>query len=146
MGRDTEGARQVNLMKADKPSDLYTFVANLVEDKILKDLSRDDLDEETRQLAEKLTGKIRRKIVKQTVMTTVYGVTFIGEYRLSNSRRQTANPEAAVRVCGPGGEFGVPVGCEVHNQTNHGGRPGSLYPGPQNQKVADHVLETGGPE
>lgn len=69
-------------MKAEKPADLYTFVAKLVEEKILKDLATDDLDMETRKLAEKLSGKIRRKIVKQTVMTTVYGVTFIGESRM----------------------------------------------------------------
>jgi DNA-directed RNA polymerase len=29
-------------------------------------------------LAKKLSGNIKRKIIKQTVMTSVYGVTFIG--------------------------------------------------------------------
>lgn len=29
-------------------------------------------------IAESLKGKIERKVIKQTVMTSVYGVTFIG--------------------------------------------------------------------
>lgn len=30
------------------------------------------------ELAKKLNGQIKRKTIKQTVMTSVYGVTFIG--------------------------------------------------------------------
>ena len=84
MGRDLEGGRQVNLTNNEKPSDIYTFVANLVEEKILNDLNRDDCPQESRELAKKLTGKIRRKIVKQPVMTTVYGVTFLGKCNKKN--------------------------------------------------------------
>lgn len=30
------------------------------------------------EIAESLKGKVSRKVIKQTVMTSVYGVTFIG--------------------------------------------------------------------
>lgn len=37
-----------------------------------------DVTNPMHEIAQKLRGNIKRKIVKQTVMTTVYGVTFIG--------------------------------------------------------------------
>ena len=91
LGGDDQGARQVNLDVTDKPSDVYTYVANMVEEQIAKDVAKGE------HLAKLLQGKIARKVVKQTVcalltqrdgdivligadevMTTVYGVTFIG--------------------------------------------------------------------
>ncbi|KAA1474146.1 DNA/RNA polymerase [Dentipellis sp. KUC8613] len=71
LGGDAQGAKQVNLDVAERPSDVYTYVANMVEDAINKDIGKD-------KYAALLAGKISRKVVKQTVMTTVYGVTFIG--------------------------------------------------------------------
>ncbi|KAK7677150.1 hypothetical protein QCA50_019859 [Cerrena zonata] len=44
----------------------------MVEEQIAKDVEKGD------HYATLLSGKIARKVVKQTVMTTVYGVTFIG--------------------------------------------------------------------
>jgi DNA-directed RNA polymerase len=38
----------------------------------------DEKDENFIEVAESLKGKINRKTIKQTVMTSVYGVTFIG--------------------------------------------------------------------
>ncbi|KAI0334261.1 DNA/RNA polymerase [Cubamyces sp. BRFM 1775] len=72
LGGDAVGAAQVNLAAADRPSDVYTYVAKMVEKLIEKDL------EQGHEFATLLSGKISRKVVKQTVMTTVYGVTFIG--------------------------------------------------------------------
>lgn len=72
LGRDIEGAEQVNLVDRDKPGDLYTAVAINVQ-KIV-----DFEGENGNDLALKLKGKVKRKIVKQTVMTSVYGVTYIG--------------------------------------------------------------------
>ncbi|TFY82948.1 hypothetical protein EWM64_g1061 [Hericium alpestre] len=72
LGGDARGAKQVNLDVADRPSDVYTYVANMVEKSMLEDVEKGD------KFAMLLTGKIARKVVKQTVMTTVYGVTFIG--------------------------------------------------------------------
>lgn len=72
LGGDTAGAQQVNLEPGDRPADIYTAVARLVIANIAKDAEAGDA------LALKLEGKITRKVVKQTVMTNVYGVTFIG--------------------------------------------------------------------
>ncbi|KAI0291577.1 hypothetical protein BC826DRAFT_1022569 [Russula brevipes] len=74
LGGDTRGARQVNLEKSERPADVYTYVANMVEERIQEDLERDP----DAKYAKILSGKISRKVVKQTVMTTVYGVTFVG--------------------------------------------------------------------
>ncbi|KAI9061872.1 DNA/RNA polymerase [Trametes sanguinea] len=75
LGGDAVGAAQVNLAAADRPSDVYTYVAQMVEESIQADLQRGD---KAPPYAALLAGKISRKVVKQTVMTTVYGVTFIG--------------------------------------------------------------------
>lgn len=72
LGGDVMGARQVNLMPSDSPSDVYTGVAELVKAAIQK--HADDGSE----IAAILKDVITRKVVKQTVMTNVYGVTFVG--------------------------------------------------------------------
>ncbi|KAH8172209.1 DNA-dependent RNA polymerase domain-containing protein [Sarocladium implicatum] len=72
LGGDVWGAKQVNLEPGDKPADVYSAVADLVKEGIAKDL------ENGNRFAEIMTGKITRKVVKQTVMTNVYGVTFAG--------------------------------------------------------------------
>ncbi|KAF9444243.1 DNA/RNA polymerase [Macrolepiota fuliginosa MF-IS2] len=72
LGGDVQGAKQVNLEASDKPSDVYSHVGRMVEDVIKRDVERGD------RYAALLQGKITRKVVKQTVMTTVYGVTYIG--------------------------------------------------------------------
>lgn len=93
LGGDRTGAEQVNLAVGDKPADVYTAVANLVNKEIQKDLqkSREYMSrsgaghskegEEVWDIARALEGKVTRKVVKQTVMTTVYGVTFVGAKR-----------------------------------------------------------------
>lgn len=72
LGGDAQGAAQVNLAATDRPSDVYTYVAKMVEKIVEKDAAQGH------KHAQVLLGKISRKVVKQTVMTTVYGVTFIG--------------------------------------------------------------------
>lgn len=72
LGGDLVGAKQVNLSGGDRPSDVYTGVADLVISVLEREAAAGD------PTAKKLQGKITRKVVKQTVMTTVYGVTFIG--------------------------------------------------------------------
>lgn len=76
LGRDFAGAKQVNLMHNEKPGDIYTHVANMVQAKILADCENSEAVHH--KMALKLNGNVKRKIVKQTVMTSVYGVTFIG--------------------------------------------------------------------
>jgi DNA-directed RNA polymerase len=75
LGGDARGARQVNLDITDRPSDVYTYVANMVEKRMQEDVERNT---DNYKFAKMLIGKVSRKVVKQTVMTTVYGVTFVG--------------------------------------------------------------------
>ncbi|KAG5513866.1 hypothetical protein PMAC_000488 [Pneumocystis sp. 'macacae'] len=72
LGGDISGARQVNLEPSNRPYDVYTKVAELVNEQVQKDAK------EGNHLAILLKDKIARKIVKQTVMTNVYGVTYVG--------------------------------------------------------------------
>ncbi|ROT42220.1 DNA-directed RNA polymerase [Sodiomyces alkalinus F11] len=72
LGGDSWGARQVNLEPGDKPADVYSAVADIVKGYIAKDV------EAGHPFALAVNGKITRKVVKQTVMTNVYGVTFQG--------------------------------------------------------------------
>jgi len=51
---------------------VYSYVAAMVQEKVKEDTAKGI------KHAMMLDGKITRKVVKQTVMTTVYGVTFVG--------------------------------------------------------------------
>ncbi|KAL4806280.1 hypothetical protein BDV18DRAFT_139120 [Aspergillus unguis] len=72
LGGDIIGAQQVNLEPSDRPSDVYSGVAEFVKASIMQEAK------EGNPIAKLLDGKVTRKVVKQTVMTNVYGVTFIG--------------------------------------------------------------------
>lgn len=74
LGRDAHGAAQVNLQPDERPQDVYSGVAALVERERKKDAA-DGLP-----IAKVLEGQIKRKVVKQTVMTVVYGVTRFGAH------------------------------------------------------------------
>ncbi|KAK1142727.1 DNA-directed RNA polymerase [Aspergillus melleus] len=89
LGGDKIGAQQVNLEPSDRPSDVYTGVAEFVKEAVALDAAQGVPP------AKLLDGRITRKIVKQTVMTNVYGVTFIGAVK--QVRRQLADhyPELA---------------------------------------------------
>jgi DNA-directed RNA polymerase len=71
LGRDEKGAFSVNLSDSNRPQDVYSDIADLVE------LKRKE-DEKTEETARILNGFIGRKVIKQTVMTTVYNVTMYG--------------------------------------------------------------------
>ena len=86
LGGDILGAQQVNLLPAEKPQDVYSGVAAMVAEKVHADALSGH------ELAQKLDGQIVRKIVKQTVMTSVYGVTLPG------ARKQILNAMKAVKV------------------------------------------------
>lgn len=72
LGRDFDGARSVNLLPQERPADVYSEVASLVEKKRIKDAENGE------ESAIILNGYINRKLVKATVMTNVYGVTNYG--------------------------------------------------------------------
>ncbi|XP_061197360.1 DNA-directed RNA polymerase, mitochondrial-like [Saccostrea echinata] len=72
LGRDQAGAESVNLSPFSHPQDVYSDVVELVE-KIRKKDAEDGLE-----IAQKLEGLVKRKTIKQTIMTSVYGVTMYG--------------------------------------------------------------------
>ena len=89
LGGDELGARQVNLEPGSKPSDIYTAVAQMVAEDVAQDVAQ-DLDH---PMAKLLHGKISRKIVKQTVMTNVYGVTKVGAQQQVCKHLEDVHPE-----------------------------------------------------
>eukprot|EP00605_Chrysophyceae_sp_TOSAG23-4_P002945 GSChrysophyteH1.ASY1.ANO1.3243.1 assembled CDS len=95
LGRDLAGGTAVNLTPASEPQDVYSRVLDIVLRKLANDENipeeigkeKYDLlfekktterDVKNGQLARKLSGYVSRKVIKQTVMTSVYGVTRIG--------------------------------------------------------------------
>ncbi|XP_070601106.1 DNA-directed RNA polymerase, mitochondrial [Erythrolamprus reginae] len=72
LGRDVLGALSVNLAPSSLPQDVYTSVSQQVE--IFRKMDA----EKGVKIAQVLEGHITRKVVKQTVMTVVYGVTQYG--------------------------------------------------------------------
>ncbi|KAG2225140.1 hypothetical protein INT45_011823 [Circinella minor] len=97
LGGDLAGAEAVNLAPSDRPADVYTGVADIVNRLVEKEAAEGD------ELAQVLVGKISRKVVKQTVMTNVYGVTFIGARQQIISRlreRDDIPPEVLYNAAG----------------------------------------------
>ncbi|UPQ99528.1 DNA-dependent RNA polymerase [Chloropicon primus] len=84
LSRDEEGARSVNLLPCDAPYDVYSRVANLVAEEVEKHAN--DMFSPFYSEAKNLVGEVDRKLVKQTVMTSVYGVTFVGARQQIASR------------------------------------------------------------
>ncbi|KAI9218010.1 hypothetical protein BC828DRAFT_407986 [Blastocladiella britannica] len=80
LGGDRMGAEQVNLTAGDRPADVYTAVAKQVSELVDIDAAKGN------KTAQLIRGKITRKLVKQTVMTNVYGVTFIGARQQIHNR------------------------------------------------------------
>jgi DNA-directed RNA polymerase len=83
LGRDEAGALAVNVKPSDRPQDVYTGVLNIVLKKIDtdKDIAADAATEEEKlrgKYARMVQGIVNRKVIKQTVMTSVYGVTKVG--------------------------------------------------------------------
>ncbi|KAF1769684.1 hypothetical protein GCK72_001501 [Caenorhabditis remanei] len=79
LGRDNEGGVQVNLTQSDTPNDVYSDVAQRVEQKRKQDEESNGDDRDVAlKLRDALPQNVPRKVIKQTVMTTVYGVTMYG--------------------------------------------------------------------
>ncbi|XP_044758322.1 DNA-directed RNA polymerase, mitochondrial [Coccinella septempunctata] len=72
LGRDKAGGYSVNLCPADVPQDVYSAVVTLVEERRKLDAERGV------HIAKILEGHVKRKVIKQTIMTSVYGVTWFG--------------------------------------------------------------------
>ncbi|KAL8528517.1 hypothetical protein ACS0TY_006087 [Phlomoides rotata] len=78
LGRDKLGAAAVNLVAGEKPADVYSGIAARVLDIMKEDAQKDPTVSPEALHARRLIDQVDRKLVKQTVMTSVYGVTYIG--------------------------------------------------------------------
>ncbi|KAG5225893.1 DNA-directed RNA polymerase [Salix suchowensis] len=78
LGRDSLEAAAVNLVASEKPSDVYSEIAIRVHEIIRRDSYKDPATNPHALLAKILVEQVDRKLVKQTVMTSVYGVTYVG--------------------------------------------------------------------
>ncbi|VDM34567.1 unnamed protein product [Hydatigera taeniaeformis] len=80
MGRDERGAASVSLVDCERPRDVYSDVTEVVEARRRADAA------EGNEIAIALEGAVQRRVIKQSVMTTVYGVTLYGA--MAQIRRQ----------------------------------------------------------
>jgi len=87
LGGDSLGARQVNLEPGDRPSDIYTAVAEMIKKEITEEAAQGS------EVAKVLDGNISRKVVKATVMTNVYGVTYSGARRQVRKQLEDIMPD-----------------------------------------------------
>jgi len=80
LGRDEDGGRAVNLLPSGRPSDVYSDVAAVVRRRVMRDASELVASDPKRARAARLllAAGVDRGLVKQTVMTSVYGVTYVG--------------------------------------------------------------------
>ncbi|KAK0575099.1 hypothetical protein LWI29_034050 [Acer saccharum] len=78
LGRDKLGAAAVNLVGGDKPADVYSGIAARVLEIMQHNAEKDPATNPAASHAKILIDQVDRKLVKQTVMTSVYGVTYIG--------------------------------------------------------------------
>ncbi|KAF7838116.1 DNA-directed RNA polymerase 3, chloroplastic [Senna tora] len=78
LGRDDLEAAAVNLVAREKPADVYSEIAVRVHEIMRRDSNKDPATYPNALLAKVLIDQVDRKLVKQTVMTSVYGVTFVG--------------------------------------------------------------------
>jgi DNA-directed RNA polymerase, mitochondrial len=74
--RDEVGGAAVNLVPADKPSDIYQQVADLVAKQVAEDAA--GFDAAKAKLAQGWVGNINRKVCKRPVMTLAYGAKAYG--------------------------------------------------------------------
>lgn len=72
---------------------MYTAVAGIVEHLRVKDASVPD--SRHHKIATALEGYIKRKVIKQTVMTTVYGVTRFGAIQQIHRQLKGKSPAQA---------------------------------------------------
>ncbi|OQU90275.1 hypothetical protein SORBI_3002G378100 [Sorghum bicolor] len=78
LGRDKLGAIAVNLVAGEKPADVYTGIATRVLEIMRMDAQKDPSIDPDVARARLIVDQVDRKLVKQTVMTSVYGVTYVG--------------------------------------------------------------------
>ncbi|VFQ99333.1 unnamed protein product [Cuscuta campestris] len=78
LGKNSREAAAVNLVAGEKPADVYSEIARRAHDIIKEDSLQDSSINPNAVIARLIINQVDRKLVKQTVMTSVYGVTFAG--------------------------------------------------------------------
>ncbi|KAJ0984272.1 hypothetical protein J5N97_002628 [Dioscorea zingiberensis] len=78
LGRNSLEAAAVNLVAGEKPADVYSGISARVLEAVRRDSQKDPATDPTAAMAKVLLDQVDRKLVKQTVMTSVYGVTYVG--------------------------------------------------------------------
>ena len=112
LGRDYGGGKAVNLCDFDQPQDVYIGVMHEVIDRVAKEASKNlDFDPTSESLsrsekkalkdnaaAKLVNGFVDRSVVKRTVMTSVYGVTYIGARKQIQEKLEEKLEAAGVDV------------------------------------------------
>ncbi|CAL5328283.1 unnamed protein product [Camellia sinensis] len=80
LGRDDLEAAAINLVAGEKPADVTPKLLQGVHDIMVRDSNKDPATSPNALLAKLLIGQWigNWKLVKQTVMTSVYGITYVG--------------------------------------------------------------------
>lgn len=83
LGKDEVGGKAVNVSPSEKPQDVYTAVLDIVKIKVAADALIEATEEDDKirtrgENARLVQDILNRKVIKQTVMTSVYGVTKVG--------------------------------------------------------------------
>ena len=121
LGRDRVGGKAVNLCAMDAPQDVYSGVMHEVIRRVAEEAKRsldfdtDDVDSLDRKRKKELAdnraaklvdGLIDRGVVKRTVMTSVYGVTYIGARQQIQEKIESKVRAIDVFCMGFGSSFG----------------------------------------
>lgn len=94
LGGDIRAAKSVNLTPSDTRNDVYTSVLQLVEGKVENDVKSGN------ETAAAVANLLNRKLIKQTVMTTVYGVTQYGATQQVQARlAEAGSRDLNIREC-----------------------------------------------
>ncbi|CAL9758722.1 unnamed protein product [Musa acuminata subsp. burmannicoides] len=80
------GAISVNLIAGEKSAGVYSEIAARVHGIMQRDADKDPTVNRDALRARLLVDQVDRKLVKQTVMTSVYGVTYVGAREQINRR------------------------------------------------------------
>ncbi|KAF7233276.1 hypothetical protein EG68_08628 [Paragonimus skrjabini miyazakii] len=99
LGRDQRGAESVNLTDKQYPQDVYGDVVEVVEAQRRIDAAAGV------PVAQVLEGFVRRKVIKQSVMTTVYGVTLYGASEQIRKQLRELDDFPAREWLGPAGAY-----------------------------------------
>jgi DNA-directed RNA polymerase len=93
LGRDPDGAAAVNLTPQDQPADVYSAVAEALRPILEREAAAGKAE------AKLALSQLSRGLVKQPVMTTVYGVTELGARRQVQTKLDTdADADARYRA------------------------------------------------